>query len=63
MPDTTTPATNADTCSSSSSESVPDGFRVVGTRRFMANGNTKYMLPSGDEAEIDRLDYQHYGLR
>ncbi|RUP43338.1 S-adenosyl-L-methionine-dependent methyltransferase [Jimgerdemannia flammicorona] len=55
-------ATDTPIQSVSASTSFPEGFRIVHKRRFMAEGNTKYMLPSDDE-ELNRLDYQHYVIR
>ncbi|RUS15755.1 hypothetical protein BC937DRAFT_92036 [Endogone sp. FLAS-F59071] len=41
---------------------VPEDFKLVNRRQFMASGNTKYMLPI-DIEERNRSDYQHYVLR
>ncbi|RUS19948.1 S-adenosyl-L-methionine-dependent methyltransferase [Endogone sp. FLAS-F59071] len=43
-------------------QEVPEGFRIIGDRRFMAEANLRYILPN-DEVEMNRLDYQHYVLK
>ncbi|RUS17105.1 hypothetical protein BC937DRAFT_90410 [Endogone sp. FLAS-F59071] len=43
-----------------SDSSVPDGFRVYQIRH---ERNSKYVLPSEEESEINRLDLQHYAFR
>ncbi|RUP45039.1 hypothetical protein BC936DRAFT_148696, partial [Jimgerdemannia flammicorona] len=45
---------------SSSTSGTPEGFRTFGNRKNMLID--KYTLPN-DVHEMDRLDYQHYGLR
>ncbi|RUP17678.1 hypothetical protein BC936DRAFT_139422 [Jimgerdemannia flammicorona] len=48
---------------SSSTSDTPDGFRTFGNRKYTPSENPKYVLPSGDDIEMDRLDYQHYIAR
>ncbi|RUP44099.1 hypothetical protein BC936DRAFT_149947 [Jimgerdemannia flammicorona] len=47
----------------SQSFSIPDGYRTFRKRKYMPSANTKYVLPSIDDSEMVRLDYQHYVIR
>ncbi|RUS31275.1 hypothetical protein BC938DRAFT_478150 [Jimgerdemannia flammicorona] len=52
---------NNATSHSSSISDTPDGYKTFGI--YTPSDNTKYVLPSGDDVEIDRLDFQHYVVR